>query len=286
MDPALARRLWTAIEPYHVLVYFAPEARGAYRQIGLKGYWMGYFASRAAPMGPVPPEVVTATFFNFHPAMVRRAVPDAWSFAPLDRILAARSEVADAALRRILGEDVASPAVREAAQLGRQAAEAADPAGRPLFAGHASLPWPDDPHLALWHAATLLREHRGDGHTASLLTSGLDGCQAHVTLVAAGGQVRGTIQPNRGWSDEDWGRAEDDLRRRGWLDAGGALTQVGREGREAVEHRTDELAMGPWERAGAGATERLVELVTPLSARIVASGEVPVPNPAGWPGPS
>src|SRR5207245_6103215 len=126
------------------------------------------FAGRAAPMGPVEPGVVTATFFGFHHAMVARALPDAWSFASVDEVLAARLDGVDAALRQLLGATVESAEVAEAATLARTAAESASGAGRPLFAANADLAWPDKPHLVLWQATTLLREHRGDGHMVSL----------------------------------------------------------------------------------------------------------------------
>ncbi|HEY0399309.1 MAG TPA: hypothetical protein VGF00_13025, partial [Acidimicrobiia bacterium] len=181
-----ARRLWPAYETYHAHIYFVPEAAEAYRELGLKGGWMGYFASRAAALGAASSGLVTAVFFNFHPAMVARAVPDAWTLASPDDVLAARLRSADRALRRLLPDHVGSPAEAEAAALAREAAEAAALAGRPLFGALRSLPWPDEPHLGLWHACTLLREHRGDGHVAALTAAGLDGCEAHVTLTAAG----------------------------------------------------------------------------------------------------
>ncbi|GCE23397.1 hypothetical protein KDK_71970 [Dictyobacter kobayashii] len=159
-DKHPSRVAWTMLEPYHAMIYFAPEARAAYSAAGLKGYWMGYFASRAAAMGPVPASVVTATFYNFHPAMVARAIPDAWRLSTPEQILSARLGAADAALRRLLGETITSFELTEAAEIARTAAEACTVAGRPLFAGHAALPWPDQPHLVLWHATTLLREFR------------------------------------------------------------------------------------------------------------------------------
>ena len=128
---AMARHMWRALETLHMTVYFAPEPRDAYRRVGLRGGWMGYFASRSAAMGPVPAEVVMATFYNFHPRMVRRAIPDAWGFAPPERVLAARFEGADAALRRLLGGWVEGPEVEEAAGWpGRPWRARTRPAGR------------------------------------------------------------------------------------------------------------------------------------------------------------
>src|SRR5439155_23094545 len=106
MTTGHARRLWRLLEPYHAATYFAPEARQAFKDAGLRGFWMGYFAGRAAPMGTVGPGVVTATFFGFEPSMVAKALPDAWGFANVDTVLEARLAGVDGALRRLLGSDV------------------------------------------------------------------------------------------------------------------------------------------------------------------------------------
>jgi hypothetical protein len=277
--------MWPAFETYHAHIYFVPEAAEAYRRLGLKGGWMSYFASRSAPLGSASPELVTAVFFNFHPAMVARALPDAWGLASPEDVIAARLQTADVALRRLIPDHVGSPAEAEAAALAREAVEAPALSGRPLFAALRSLPWPDRPHLVLWHACTLLREHRGDGHVASLTAAGLDGCEAHVTVTATGAVPRSTLQDNRKWSDEEWAAAEDRLRARGWLDAAGNLTDAGRAGRAEVESRTDELAEEPWRALGEERTERLLGLLTPMARAINDAGGVPVPNPVGVPAP-
>jgi hypothetical protein len=280
-----ARRMWPAFETYHAHVYFVPEAAEAYRNLGLKGGWMGYFASRSAALGAASPELVTAVFFNFHPTMVARALPDAWALASPADVVAARLQTVDVALHRLIPEHIGSPAEAEAAELARAAVEATALAGRPLFAGLRSLPWPDEPHLALWHACTMLREHRGDGHVAALTAAGLDGCEAHVTVAATGAVPRETLQSNRKWSDEEWAAAEDRLRARGLLDASGALTDAGRALRTQVESRTDEAAETPWRALGPERTGRLLELLTPMARAINAAGGVPVPNPVGVPAP-
>jgi hypothetical protein len=285
IDAHVARRMWHALEPYHAMIYFAPEARDAYTAAGLKGYWMGYFASRAAAMGSVQANVVAAVFYNFHPRMVGRAIPDAWRFSLPEAVLAARYGAADAALRRLLGEAVSSSEVAEAATLARRAVEACQVAGRPLFAGHLALPCPEAPHMVLWHAATLLREYRGDGHMAALLANGLDGCEAHLTLVGTGAVPREAVQPHRGWSDEEWDAAATRLRERGLLDDGNMLTPRGAAVRLAVEELTNQLAEPPWHHLGKADCERLYALASSLSDKIVRSGGIPIPNPMGlsWP---
>ena len=283
---AIAREMWRVLETLHMTVYWAPEPRDAYRQAGLRGGWMGYFASRSAAMGTVPAEVVMATFYNFHPRMVRRAIPDAWGFAAPAKVLEARFAGADAALRRLLGTWAGSPEAVEAATLTRQAMEGQDPSGRPLFAAHAALDWPEAPHLALWHGATLYREFRGDGHVAALLGDGVGGLEAHV-LAAAGGQLPGSfLREYRGWSEEEWAEAAARLRERGWLEADGTMTEAGHTARDARERRTDELATPPWDQLGPDGCARLLELLEEPVRLVVAGGGIPFPNPVGLPAPS
>lgn len=271
---ALARRMHRTLEPYHAMIYFAAEAQREYEGLGLASdqYFKGYFASRAAALGPVPGGVVVATFFNFHPSLVHASIPSAWEIASPSEWQAARQRGADAALRRLVGDELSNGAVDEAVALARHATEACNPAGRALFAAHASLDWPDEPHLELWHAVTLLREFRGDGHITCLLDAELSPCEALVLYEESGQIPRGFLQPTRLWSDDEWVAAKERLQRRGWLDARGAITPEGSEARERVEVRTDDLAMAPWRALGEHDALRLRELVRPLSKAIVANG--------------
>ena len=283
MDRSFARRAWKHLETLHAVVYFAPEKKAAYDAAGLKGGWMGYFAGRAAPLGPVSAEVVTAVFYNFHPAMVSRSIPDAWSYSSPERVLEARTQFVDAALRRLLGEDTG--AVAEAAALCLEAAQACDLAGHPLFAANAALDVPGELHLRLWHAATMLREHRGDGHVAALVAAGLDGCEAHLTLVGTGTIAESELQPYRGWSDDDWAARRAGLVERGLLDGNGTLTPAGTELRRWVEERTDEAALRPWRALGQASSERVLSLLEGPVRLVVDGGGVPFPNPMGLPRP-
>lgn len=284
-DPArAARRLWLRLEPIHAVTYFAPECDERYRALGLKGFWMGYFASRSAPFGRCSPELANATFFNFRPSMAERALPDAWTLASPEAVLHARLEGSVAALGRALGDRADGAAVAEAADLAEAAAEEArsSSAGRPLFAALSALPRPTDPLARLWHAATLLREHRGDGHVVASVAAGLDGLAAHVTFVATGAVPRARLQGARGWTDEEWADAEARLTSAGWL-LDGALTEVGARRRAEVEATTDLLASPPWAALGQGAAERLTELLNPLARQVADAGAVPFPNPIGVP---
>ncbi|HXW46085.1 MAG TPA: hypothetical protein VEL03_14960 [Streptosporangiaceae bacterium] len=270
MDPVIARKVNRTANPYASVIFLAAEADAAYAAAGLPRGPMGYFAGRAAPMGPVPAEVVIATFYNFQPDLVRSCIPAAWSYADPVTILAHRLPAVDAALRRILGDAaVSGPEVAEAAALARIAAEACQPEGRALFAGHASLPWPVEPHLALWHALTLLREHRGDGHLMALQAAGYSGCEALV-MHAAIGEVSASLVATRAWSPQQWQEAVDSLRGRGLLDADGAATEAGRAHREAVEHQTDLLSIAPLEALGEMGALRLRESIRPMSIAIAA----------------
>jgi hypothetical protein len=271
MEPVMARKMWRTLEPYHGLVYFAPEATAAYEALGVVGV-DGYFASRAAPMGAVPADVVVATFFNFNPDVVRHAIPRAWQSAAPAQLLAARLEAADAALRRAVGDRLADPGVARAADLARAAAEGCTPAGRPLYAAHAGLPWPDPPHLALWHGITLLREFRGDGHIACLVEAGLDGVDALVLHAASGEVPRSALQTSRHWDDGAWEASVARLAARGLVEDDGRFTAAGAALRQQVEDRTDALALAPWARLGVDRCDELRSLVRPLSKAIVESG--------------
>ncbi|HVF74633.1 MAG TPA: hypothetical protein VM938_06255 [Acidimicrobiales bacterium] len=260
MDAVVARKMYRTLEPYHSFVYFAPQSRQ-----------LDYFATRAAGMGPVPAEVVVATFFNFAPRLVEQSVPRVWQEQAPAAWHEARLDAVDHTLQEVVVDQAAAV---EAAQLARRAAEACEAVGRPLYAGHASLPWPSDdqPHLVLWHAVTLLREHRGDGHIAALLVEGLDGCQALVMHAAAGDVPRSFLQGSRGWSDVEWEKAEGWLRERGWIDEAGGLTDAGRAARDRYEEATDRLALRPWETLGPDDCDRLRTMVRPFSRAIVEAG--------------
>ncbi|OJF14856.1 SCO6745 family protein [Couchioplanes caeruleus] len=274
----LARRLWELYEPLHAVTYFAPQARAAFEGAGLRGFWRGYFAGRAAPLGAAAPAPVTALFFSFAPAMVARALPDVWQRLSPEQALAARLDGAVAALRSVLPHEPARWA--EAADLLEIAAGAAMTDGRALGGANAALPRPADPLARLWHAATVLREHRGDGHIAALVDAELSGCQALALRDALyGGRER--LQPSRGWTDSEWEVAARALHTRGWLDADGRPTGAGEAAHRAVEDRTDRLAAQPWTALSAGDQARLSHVLAPLAG--AAGALLPYPNPIGVP---
>ncbi|WP_199433862.1 SCO6745 family protein [Qaidamihabitans albus] len=273
----VAARCHRALESLHSMIYFVPETERSLTALGLDRGRMCYFAGRAAPLGAVSSGVVAATFYNFSPELIARHVPRAWTLAAPERILDARFEAAEAALRRLLGDEaVASDSLAELAELTREAALACIPEGRPLYAAHAALDWPAEPVLVLWHAVTLLREFRGDGHIAVLVNHGFDGLPALVAHTATGqGFVEEMARRTRGWTGEQWAAAVEGLRERGTLDASGALTEQGKRERERIEDETNAAAAGPWQRLGAAKAARVRELGKEFSRAAVAAGAFP-----------
>ncbi|MEX2294330.1 MAG: hypothetical protein WD691_11135 [Acidimicrobiales bacterium] len=271
MEPVMARKMWRTLEPYHGFIYFSSDAAAAYEALGVMGR-DGYFSSRAAAMGAVPAEVVMATFYNFNPELVHHAIPGAWTAASPSALVAARLGAVDIGLRRMLGDDVDGAGVARAAELAAVAALTCSPEGRPLFAGHASLEWPTEPHLVLWHAITLLREFRGDGHLVALVDAELSGIDALVFHAASGEVPRAALQMSRGWSDDAWAGSVAGLAAHGLVDSEGAFTPAGRALRQHIEDRTDALALAPWVALGNDGCDELRSIVRPLSKRIVEDG--------------
>lgn len=276
-----ARELWTRIETLHAVTYFAPEFRPAAADAGLKGFWMGYFGFRAAPLGPVGAGVVEATFANFAPAMVHRAIPDAWSHASPEALIVVRAETAAASLREVV-PDIDAVAAAANPLLGRAAA-AGSPLGRPLFAANLTVGPFDDPVAQLWQWCTTLREHRGDGHVAALAAAGIDGCQAHQLLVADHGVPPEVHFDNRGWDDDRRAASLEVLRSRGLVDDEG-LTELGRDLRRQIEAITDERAIEPYDAALTDEEQALVlETLTPAAKAVQDADVLPFPNPMGLP---
>ncbi len=281
LDPREIARAHRAVELLHAHVYFAPETEQQLTAAGLRPGRMCYFAGRAAAMGAVGAGTVTATFYNFSPALVARTIPTAWTLATPAQVLAARFDAARASLTRLLGDAAFSDEVAELAQLRREACTPLSPEGRALYAGHADLAWPEEPLLVLWHGATLLREHRGDGHVAALLHSGLSGLEALVTHTAMGrGFTPEAAKATRGWSEQEWADGAQALADRGLIDDAG-LTADGTELRARLEVHTDALSADPWLHLGPERTARVVELGKELSRRLVAGGALAASGLAG-----
>jgi len=263
-DLALVRRLGVLVESVHAVVYFAPEPMAAYAGLGLRGYWRGYFASRAAPLGAAGPELVTALFGGFAPTMVSRAVPQVWSVASPPQVQAARLAGATAALGRLLGEH-RLPIVAAAAELTGRCVRALALPGRPMAAAQAGLSRLDDPLAALWHDCTVLREHRGGGHLASVAIAGLVWPEPHLLQ---GDRVDAQQQQHRGWDDQTWQDAAKRMR--------------GSDLRE-VEVLTDRLAAPAYSALDRAQRVELAQILEPLA--LAASSQLPYPNAMGLPRP-
>jgi len=278
-DPS-PRDWWLAFEPVHAVVYFDPECLAAMDSLGFRGFWMGYFAGRAAPFGPVGPDLVTASFFNFHPDRARRALPDAWALAEPADVWATRTHAASSVLERV-HPGVAATARTLVPGL-RTLLDDVPDAGRPLFAATRATGEPDDPVAALWYWCTCLREHRGDGHVAALTSAGLDGCEALVLFAASEGLPVELLRKSRGWSEDEWSRARGRLIRRGLVDAGG-ITSDGVGLRRWIEGTTDDLAGMVTRRASGASGASLFDGLSSVAASVRAAGVIAYPNPMGLP---
>ncbi|ATY13730.1 hypothetical protein CU254_27330 [Amycolatopsis sp. AA4] len=267
-----ARRMFELLEPICLVTFFADECNDELAALGHRTYWDGYFASRAAPLGRVPAEVVHAAFYNFADGEVARHIPSAWETIPPEESVAARERGSAASLRRILGELADSPDLVRAADLTAKAATSAPTEGRMMYAGMRTRPVPSDPVARLWHAATMLREHRGDGHIAALVGARIGGTEAHILSALEMG-----IHP-----PESFGRVQhlpkkrlaavmNGLRERGFVDAEGRFTDAGREAKERIENLTDELAAAPYEALSAAELEELIAVLEPITAKVAAA---------------
>jgi hypothetical protein len=266
----VARQLKDLFVPIHEVTYMADEPDQELQALGYEGYWPLYFASRSAPLGKVPAEVVDALFYNFTPGEVAACIPSCWEVATPEAVLAARQRGCVAALRRILGDLADSPVIARAADLFLRAALHAPVEGRILFAGLRSLPVPEEPVARLWHAATLLREHRGDGHTTALVAAGIDGQESHVLMALYDGmkpRAFGRLNP---LTDDQLEAVVDGLRRRGLVTADDTFTPAGRKLREEIEELTDTLAAPAYTCLEPAEIEELRTDLGPMLAKIIA----------------
>lgn len=269
----VARRMFDLTEPICLVNFFSEEPNEAMAALGFTGYWDGYFAGRSAPLGRVPAEVVDAAFYSFGPGEVARHLPKVWETTTPEAAHAARQQGCVAALRRILGDLVDTPGLARAADLLAQAAASAPVEGRVMYAALRSLPVPEEPLARLWHAANMLREHRGDGHVAALVSERIDRTEAHVLLAVDAG-----IDP-----PESFGRIHHlpkpylasvmaDVRVRGLVDDAGRFTDAGRACKDRIEAQTDLLAEAPYDGLSGEELDELVAVLTPIAERLVATG--------------
>ncbi|GGT25257.1 MarR family winged helix-turn-helix transcriptional regulator [Nonomuraea spiralis] len=266
---AKIHRMFELVEPI-ATVTFSEVVNEAFLAVGMRNYWDGYFAGRAAPLGLVPAAVVHAVFYNFADGEVARHIPWVWGKITPQEAIAVRERGSSAALRQLIGELAGSPGLVRAADLATRAAVSAPAEGRPLYAGLRALDLPEEPVARLWHAATLLREHRGDGHNAALLAHGIGGTEAHVLMAVS-----------LGMRAEEFGRIHhlpkarltavvDGLRGRGLVDAAGGFTDAGRDTKQRIEALTDELAAPAYDVLSADELDELVAELEPIAAAVRA----------------
>ncbi len=267
-----ARRLHRLVEPIHLVIYFSAEPTEALMALGLRNYWDGYFAGRAAPLGRVPAGVVHAIFYNFADGEVARHIPRVWDIAAPEEALAAREQGSVAALRRILDDLADAPGLARAAELATKAATSAPTEGRVMYAALRALPVPEEPVARLWHAATLLREHRGDGHIAALVAAGIGGTQAHVLHALFEGIPAGKFGRVHHLPPDRLAAVVDGLHARGLIDASGWLSDAGRKTKERIESVTDDLAAAAYSSLEPSELDQLIADLEPISAALHAAG--------------
>ncbi len=271
----VVRAMWTLFEPIHAVSYFTPQAREGFASVGLTRYWDGYFAGRAAPLGPVAAAPVIAVFSGFAPYLVARALPSVWSSASAEQVLHARSTGAAEALRALIPDE---RSVARAADALTVAAQQADTIGRPLSAANRALPDESEPYRRLWQAATTLREHRGDGHVIALVSTGIAGLSS-VVLRSALDTDAATLRLSRGWTDEEWAAEGDRLVARGLLNADHTICSAGIKALDRAEHLTNRLAAEPWSHLSDPDLVAVASLVAPLAH--ACRQVLPQPSPLG-----
>jgi hypothetical protein len=268
----IARRMFRLVEPICLVTFNSEEPNDALLALGFRNYWDGYFASRSAPLGLVPAEVVHAAFYNFAEGEAARHIPRVWEMATPEAAFAARQEGCVAALRRILGDLADSAGLARAADLVTKAATSAPVEGRIMYAGLRALPVPEEPMARLYHSATMLREHRGDGHVAALVTAGIGGTEAHVLFALSEGMPAEKFGRVHHLPAAQLAAVVDGMRARGLIDASGWLSDAGRETKARIEALTDDLAAPPYDSLEPSELEQLIADLEPIAAALDATG--------------
>jgi hypothetical protein len=275
---ASSLKTWAQLETLHDLTYFAKECRASYKELGISDSWARYFGGRAAPMGRVGPAIVTAVFYSFANRNVAAAIPAVWETATPDQFLTARFNGYLAAWDRIMSQSSLAPdqeVITRAGEIAARVAANGELAGHPLYAANLSVQPPDDPTSKLFHAATLVREYRGDCHNNLLATNQIDGCQAHILMVAIGAEERSTAQVSRGYTDDEWTKGSEDLVARGLIDQDQRISAEGRSFRNEIELRTNLLMAPMFDAITDAELGELQALTAPIEIAMVESNSLP-----------
>src|SRR3954447_7579054 len=267
----MARRMFELVEPIGVIPYSADEPNEAMFALGFTNYWDTYFAGRAAPLGLATAEVVDALFYNFAPGEVARHIPKVWRTTTPEAAIAARRTGCVKALRRILGEHVDSPAFARATDLLIKAATSTPVEGRPMYAALRAIPAPDEVVARMFHAASLLREHCGDGHIAALMTEGVGRLEAHVLFALGMDMPAEKFGRIHHLPAAQVGAVIDGMRDRGLIGDDGWLSEQGRAVKQRVEALTDDLAAAPYESLEPRELDDLMATLEPLAALLLAA---------------
>ncbi|WP_432889946.1 SCO6745 family protein [Kribbella sp. CA-245084] len=267
---AKVRRMFELVEPV-ATVTFSDVPTEAFLAIGMRNYWDGYFAGRAAPLGMVPAEVVHAVFYNFADGEVARHIPWVWGKITPEEAIAVRERGSAAALRQRIGELADSSELAQVADLATRAAISAPTEGRVLYAGLRALDVPEEPVAKLWHAATLLREYRGDGHNVALVAHGIGGTEAHVLMALSLGMRAERFGRIHHLPKAQLSAVVDGLRDRGLVDAAGGFTDAGRETKSRIEALTDELAAPAYDILSADELDQLIAGLEPIATAVDAA---------------
>lgn len=284
MSEHLSRQMWRIFEPIHAGIYFYPPSAQSYRDLGLKGGWMGYFATRSASLGTPGKDLVRSIFYHFSSDLVSRAIPDAWKYATPEQILNARMTIAHQMLSNFESH-FRDPSLSSDIDLLLEISRSLPSEGRPLFASLIGLDWETSPQLKIFGAVTLLREHRGDTHNAALASYNISGAQSNILQIANRAVSFEVISPNRGWSEQSWTEAIQDLKARGIITVESTnqlpkFTQKGQDVKNSIENLTDESS-NPWSKIFPEKLQKITDLIKPISDAVKQAGLLPKENPIG-----
>lgn len=218
---------------------------------------VGYFPVRVAPLGEIPPVVAQALMPFFPEPLVAKMVERSRAVVPAEELNVIVHEGLSAAAIEVFG---GFEGLDELEALLTVAAGAGDLDGRPITAGWASYRW-EGAAPRLFGAATVLREHRGEGHWFALAAAGVSGAEAHIFGQLRRGVDRGSI--SHGFKSDQVDAAITALEFRGWL-SGDRVTPEGEEAHASIESITDDLDSAPWDALGEDGVARVVELGSSL----------------------
>jgi len=268
-----ARRLRDAVEPIATIGWWAQAAGDEFESLGLD-FFGGYVWGRAASLGgDAEVSTVVSAFGVFDAGLLGAVLGAAKPVVSQVDMLASRERGAIAGLAAATGS-VDTEMIASAGQRLRAAMVDVDGAARPFFNGLRDLPAPSDPHGALWRAAEMFREHRGDGHLAACVAAGLDQVEMNVLTEMWLNYPVGEYSGTRGFAPERLRDAVTTLRASGWVDDDDELTADGRAARNEIEAATDQAQYRIIDAAGVG-IDTLIADLSIIGDAVVSSHAAP-----------